>query len=284
MRTQITEFFLLGHKTFRNPENLELKNEYKQKRNRLISDLRNTEITYYSNELELHKNDIKIKWKLLKTIIGKNTTNTKNKINFSINNTVITDSQMIADEFNNFFVSIGPQLANNISNTVSPLSYVHSVVNSIVISTITTLEVMNINLSTKNSSPGWDDIPACVTKKCIDHYIEPLTHIINNSIQEGVFTSELKLARVVPLLKSGDSNQITNFRPISVQTFFSKRVMYNHLVHFLDSNARLCQYQFGFRQRHSTQQAIITVVEKITSSLDNGDLVIGVFFLPEKGI
>ena len=54
--------------------------------------------------------------------------------------------------------------------------------------------------------------------------------------------------------------------------------MYNHLVHFLDSNARLYQNQFGFRQGHSTQQAIITVVEKITSSLDNGDLVIGVFF------
>ena len=53
--------------------------------------------------------------------------------------------------------------------------------------------------------------------------------------------------------------------------------MYNHLVHFLDSNARLYQYQFGFRPGHSTQQAIITVVEKITSSLDNGDLLIGVY-------
>ena len=144
MRTQITEKILLGHKTFRNPENLELRNECKQKRNRLISDLRNAEITYYSNELDLHKNDIKRKWKLLKTIIGKNTTNTKNIINFFIHNTVITDSQMIADEFNNLFVSIGPQLANTISNTVSPLSYVHSVVNSIVISTITALVVRNI--------------------------------------------------------------------------------------------------------------------------------------------
>ena len=102
-----------------------------------------------------------------------------------------------------------------------------------------------------------------MAKKCIDHYIEPLTYIINNSIQEGVFPSELKFARVVPLFKSGDSNQITNFRPIYVLTFLSKifkRVMYNHLVHFMDSNARLYQYQFGFRQGHSTQQAIITVV------------------------
>ena len=36
--------------------------------------------------------------------------------------------------------------------------------------------------------------------------------------------------------------------------------MYNHCVHFLDSNGRLYQYQFGFRRGHSTQQAIITVL------------------------
>ena len=148
------------------------------------------------------------------------------------------------------------------------------------IPTVTATEIRNIILATKNSSPGWDDIPASVAKKCIDCYIFPLTHIINNSIMEGVFPSELKLARVVPLFKSGDSAQITNYRPISVLSFFSKifeRVIYNHIVDFMDSNDSIYKYQFGFRERHSTQQAIITLVEKITSSLDNGDIVIGVF-------
>ena len=46
--------------------------------------------------------------------------------------------------------------------------------------------------------------------------------MINNSIKEGVFPSELKLARVVSLLKSGDSSQLTNYRPISILSFFSK--------------------------------------------------------------
>ena len=45
----------------------------------------------------------------------------------------------------------------------------------------------------------------------------------------------------------------------------------------MDLNGSIYKYQFGFRQRYSTQQAIITLVEKITSSLDEGDLVIGVF-------
>ena len=147
--------------------------------------------------------------------------------------------------------------------------------NSIVIPKITTVKVRNIISSSKNSSPGWDDIPAVViAEKCIEYYIKPLTHMINNSLKDGVFPSELKLARVVLLLKSGDFDQITNYRPISILSFFSKtfeRIMYNHIVDFMDSNCSIYKYQFGFRQRHSTQQAIITLFEKITSSLDDGD-------------
>ena len=51
------------------------------------------------------------------------------------------------------------------------------------------------------------------------------THIINNSIEEGVFPSELKLARVAPLFKSGDSSQITNYRPISIFSKIFERIV-----------------------------------------------------------
>ena len=45
----------------------------------------------------------------------------------------------------------------------------------------------------------------------------------------------------------------------------------------MDHNDILYGYQFGFRKGHSTQQAIISLVNKIISCLDNDDLVIGVF-------
>ena len=40
---------------------------------------------------------------------------------------------------------------------------------------------------------------------------------------------------------------------------------------------KIYKHQFGFRKQHSTQQTIITLVDKITSSLDSGDIIIGLF-------
>ena len=61
----------LGLKALKHPDAIELNKHYKRKRNKLISELRNTEIIYYSNQLEIHNNDSKKSWKILKSIIGK---------------------------------------------------------------------------------------------------------------------------------------------------------------------------------------------------------------------
>ena len=143
-------------------------------------------------------------------------------------------------------------------------------------------------MSLKYSSPGYDEFPAFITKQCIDiDYVVPLTYVIDMSLMEGIFPSELKLAKVVLIFKSGESDKVPNYRPISVLSFFSKifeKIMYNNVVNFMDKNDTFYKYQFGFRKSHSTQHAIITLVDKITSSLDSGDLIIGVFLDLKKAI
>ena len=64
--------------------------------------------------------------------------------------------------------------------------------------------------------------PYFVANQCIDNFIEPLTYIINMSFMEGVFPSDLKLAKVVPIFKSVDSTKMSNYRPISILSFFQK--------------------------------------------------------------
>ena len=74
--------------------------------------------------------------------------------------------------------------------------------------------------------------------------------------------------------------ELSNYRPISVLNIFCKILailMYNKLIQFLDEYNALYQNQFGFRQGHSTDHALITLVDNITNSLDDGDIVIGVF-------
>ena len=53
--------------------------------------------------------------------------------------------------------------------------------------------------------------------------------------------------------------------------------MYNCILKFMDDNHVFYEHQYGFRQKHSTQQAIITLVDKITTSLDKGDIIISIF-------
>ena len=116
-------------------------------------------------------------------------------------------------------------------------------------------------------------------KEFEEFYITPLTYIINLSISQCHFPDELKLAKVIPTYKSGDKQSIVNYRPISVLSFFSKifeKIVANHVLNFLDQHAILYDHQFGVRRGHSTSHAIISLVEKVSRSLDTGKIVDGV--------
>ena len=261
--------------------------DYKETKKNLQSALRNSEITYFSNQLDIHRNDMGKSWKVLRNILGKDHNKRKKHHSFFINNNYVTDSLQIANAFNKFFVSIGSLLAKKIKSDVNPLLYVDNNVNSIATFEVTSNRVRNVISSLNNSSAGHDELPPFVAKSCIEEFIEPLTYMINESLRTGICPSELKIARVVPIFKSGDPSLLTNYRPISVLSFFSKvfeRIVYDYLFDFICTNNILYDYQFGFRPGHSTQQAIITLIDKITKSLDNGDIVISLFIDLKKSI
>ena len=105
-------------------------------------------------------------------------------------------------------------------------------------------------------------------KQCIGSYVEPLTFLIKQSISQGVFPAELKIARIIPLYK-----RIHNYRPISVMSFYSKifeKIVFKYLIEFLNDNNIPYEYQFGFRKHHSTSYVTITLVERVTKAPDTG--------------
>ena len=61
------------------------------------------------------------------------------------------------------------------------------------------------------------------TLKCIiGSILKPLSYISNLSLSSGIFPDDLKIAKVLPLFKSGEVNEVSNYRPVSVLPQMSK--------------------------------------------------------------
>ena len=81
---------------------------YKTYSNRLNTIKRKAERDYFSNQLEINKSDMKKSWKIIMSVIGNKRKSHQTNKRFIINNIIIENELRIANEFNNYFVSIGP--------------------------------------------------------------------------------------------------------------------------------------------------------------------------------
>ena len=119
-------------------------------------------------------------------------------------------------------------------------------------------------------------------KESIDYILIPLTHIINQSLTSGIVPQIMKIARVMPIFKSGDKHNFGNYRPISILPDFSKileNVIATKLIKYLDFNKLFYEHQYGFRPKHNTTHPIIHLLNQIAKSNDKDtkDMTISVF-------
>ena len=117
--------------------------------------------------------------------------------------------------------------------------------------------------------------------------VQPLTYITNLSLSSGIVPDQMKIARVVPLFKTGDLSQFTNYRPVSVLPAFSKCLegtVYNRLINFLNKFNTLSNNQYGFRKNHSTAYALIQLYDKLSDATDQGKVTLGLFIDLSKAL
>ena len=255
--------------------------EYKRYRNTLTKLITEAERTHYDLLLKENKHNLKKSWTVLKEIINKKKEN-KSCSKFILNGNITADKTKIADGFNKFFVNVGPTLSSKIpSDNRSPTTYMKNKVDeSMFIAPVVDEEIISIIKNLKNGSSGWDNISTRVISHAKHSFIKPLSHVMNLSLMTGVFPQELKVARVIPIFKSGESDLFSNYRPVSVLPIFSKileRLMYNRMLSFINKHDILYKMQFGFRSQHSPNLALIILVDKISQALENGDFVLGLF-------
>ena len=141
--------------------------------------------------------------------------------------------------------------------------------------------IKNLN-SSKLCGPS--SIPSNLLKQFSDLFVRPLEILINKSLEEGTFPSLLKLADVCPIFKKSDKNKCENYRPISLLSNLSKlyeRAIHTRVYNFFDKFKLFYKYQFGFRKKHSTNHAILSIMDDIHKSLDKINLFVG-FLLTSK--
>ena len=131
-----------------------------------------------------------------------------------------------------------------------------------------------------NKIPSYDDINFRVFKKCFRSLCEPLKYLFNLSIEKGVFPDNLKTATVTHICKADDKIDLSNYRPISVLSYFSKffeQIIYNRLYQYLTENKILYSKQFGFQTGHSTKHTIVQFIDKIFEFVEYNKYTLGDF-------
>ena len=107
-----------------------------------------------------------------------------------------------------------------------------------------------------------------------------MSNIINKSVETGIYSKKLKHAKIIPVFKSMDETDPSNYRPISLLSVFNRifeKMMYNRLKSFLEKYNLLFENLYDFHERRSTQHAINDTVNQIQIKMDQKMYSRGVF-------
>ena len=263
-------------KILREPNNDILKLNYKKYRNTVTSLIKKVKIDYYKEKIEQNKTSSKNLWSTVNEICS---TTTKNSCNISTINSdsgeKITDIKSIANVFNNIYIKTGVKLAKEIKRNPRYSPKRVNSINSIFLTATNSAEVQETIMSLKNNkAPGIDGLRAETLRNISSSVSEPLAYILNRCMEVGYCPSAFKASVVLPLHKNGDHMVVTNYRPISLITSYSKifeKIIKKRLTTYINKYNLLSTNQYGFREGISTQDAILHVTSLMYSALDRGE-------------
>ena len=265
-----------------------LNEKIKTMKNEITQVIRRSKSNYYKNYFRTNSKNSRKLWAGINEIINtksKNTTLptciTGTKAGQDEN---ITDSKMISNAFNNHYTKVADKLLHKRKfkgNKPFTQYLKNSTTSSIVMHPVTPEEVSDIiqNLDVTKST-GPNSIPPKILKQISTILINPISLICNKSFSSGIYPDILKISKVIPIFKKDSRLDVENYRPISLISNIDKiieKLVFARLYNFLEVNKSLYKLQFGFRNKHSTNHALLSMIQQIQDALDNNNIAIGVF-------
>ena len=248
-----------------------------------MNELKTSRISYYIQYFTEHKNNMKMLWSGIKSIINVKNNRLNNISQIVQNGKVIKNPQDIAQAFNQYFVNIAQNIDKEIPRTRKcPLDYLGArTAESFFISPTDSSEIDSIiSQLHKGKSVGPYSIPINLLKRLSPNIASSLASLINESFSTGIFPDKVKVANVIALHKKGATDNHSNYRPMSLLSIFSKifeKLMHKRFYRFLEANEILRPLQFGFRKKHSTLHTLISMTEHIKNTIDSGNYGCGIF-------
>lgn len=232
---------------------------------------------HFENQIEQAEGDAKKMWNAIKSRMSLGTQKKSGIEELRLSNGEITKNPTtIADEVNTFFNNIADGFAANNSRVENRRNQ-----SSIFLHPITETETVNALYSMdKRSAPGPDGITVSDLYLLNDILSPCLTHMFNEVLSSGVFPEALKTAVVIPIFKSGDKLETSNYRPISLLPVLGKlleKILNCRLVTFVNLTCGFDTHQFGFLKKSSTNSAILETTHNILDNLHDKKYAAAVF-------
>ena len=208
---------------------------------------------------------------------------TANTIILTEGDMIVKNEKLIADTFNNYFADITKTLKlkkhpnfdgqslfsitdyfkNN--GSVIRIKEKHDTQeNSFLFTLFSKEDILKAikSLSSNKASPI-EDIPIEILKNSIHIYSGKLTNIFSECLINEKFPDTLKRTDVTPIFDKGNDNEKQYYRPVSMLSTFSKvfeKLLFEQINDPIQS--KFSKHLTGFRKIHSTQNAILVMIEK----------------------
>ncbi len=259
----------LAAKKNRSAEDLAVYKEFKNKYNKSI---RLAKSNYMESRIKQHGRDSRKIWADLNDFVHRTKKTEEYPSTFIVDGAETENEDGIARGFNQYFSSVVDTLLNDLPSTNRHFTeYLPSLdIPKMKFETIEPIElVAHANELHSKSSFGHDGCSNKILKAIIVTIAEPLSVLFNDCIANNYFPDFYKIAKVKPLLKSGDSKSFSNYRPISLLPTLSKlleKVVLKQSESHLNKYDLTYPHQYGFRKGHQTSYSVLRLSNLINTA------------------